>query len=63
MARKDVTVPMDESLDEQIAAELEYGDSKAAWIREAIMMRLESEADWERPDELETDGGRVTLAD
>lgn len=63
MARKDVTVPMDESLDEQIATELEYGDSKAAWIREAIMQRLEAESDWERPDELETDGGVVVLAD
>lgn len=63
MARKDVTVPMDESLDDQIAEELEYGDSKAAWIREAIMQRLEAESDWERPDELETDGGVVALAD
>ena len=63
MARKDVTVPMDDSLDEQINTQLEYGDSKAAWIREAIMLRLEAETDWERPDELETDGGVVALAD
>lgn len=60
MVRKDVTVPMDESLDDQIEGELEYGDSKAGWIRDAIRMRLDAEG--LEPEDLETDGG-LALAD
>lgn len=45
MARKDVTVPMDESLNREIEQQLGYGDSKAGWIREAIKLRLAKERD------------------
>lgn len=41
--RKDVTVPMPESLNSAIEDELDYGDSKSQWIREAILQRLERE--------------------
>lgn len=41
--RKDITVPMPADLDRQIIEQLDYGDSKAAWIREAIRMRLRQE--------------------
>lgn len=43
--RVDVTVPMDESLDKQIKAELEYGDSRAEWIRDAIKRKLDATAE------------------
>ena len=39
--KQEVTVPMPGSLHDRIVEELEYGDSKAGWIREAIEMRLE----------------------
>jgi len=42
--RKDVTVPMPEQMSDAIEQQLEYGDSKAGWIREAIQMRLDQEA-------------------
>jgi len=51
--RKDVTVPMPESLSDAIEGELEYGDSKAGWIREAIEQRLAAERD--TGDEHDTD--------
>lgn len=38
--RKDVTVPMPAELVEEIDQQLEYGDSRAGWIREAIKQRL-----------------------
>ena len=38
--RKDITVPMDESLVEEIHAELGYGDSRAEWIRRAVRKEL-----------------------
>ena len=38
--RKDITVPMDESLVEGIHAELGYGDSRAEWIRRAVRKEL-----------------------
>ena len=56
--RKDVTVPMPAELDEAIKQELEYGDSKAEWIREACRMRLEGAFDDDVGD-VETDGGPV----
>lgn len=37
------TVSMDDSLIEQIDSQLEYGDSRAAWIREACRERLRRE--------------------
>lgn len=42
--RKDVTVPMPGDLVEEIDDQLGYGDSRAAWIREAVRQRLEREA-------------------
>lgn len=41
--RKDVTVPMPEEMVDEIDDELEYGDSRAGWIRDAIKQRLERE--------------------
>lgn len=41
--RKDVTVPMPKELVDDIDNELEYGDSRAGWIRDAIRQRLERE--------------------
>lgn len=41
--RKDVTVPMPGDWVEQIDGQLGYGDSRAAWIREAVRQRLEQE--------------------
>jgi metal-responsive CopG/Arc/MetJ family transcriptional regulator len=41
--RRDVTVPMPGSLANDIESELEYGNSRAEWIREAARMRLEAE--------------------
>lgn len=43
--RKDVTVPMPAGLVEQIDAQLDYGDSRSEWIREAVRMRLQQVAD------------------
>lgn len=37
---KEVTVPMTEKMDNDIVRELEYNDSKAEWIREAIEYRI-----------------------
>lgn len=39
--KKDVTVPMPEEMVEAIENQLEYGDSRAGWIREAVQQRLE----------------------
>lgn len=61
MSRVDITVPMREELDESIKDQLDYGDSRAEWIRQAIRERLEREG-VEMPDDAETDGGQVTLA-
>ena len=38
--RKDITVPMPKSLRDEIDAQLEYGDSRSEWIREAIREKL-----------------------
>ena len=43
--KKDVTVPMPEDMVEAIEGELEYGDSRAQWIREAVRERLERDSD------------------
>lgn len=51
--RVDVTVNMGSDLDESVKDQLEYGDSKSAWIREAIRMRLREEADT-APEDAET---------
>lgn len=57
--KKEVTVPMDDSLHDAIVDELEYGDSKAGWIREAIRERLKAEG--ELADDAEPDGGDRTI--
>jgi len=53
--RNDVTVPMPGELLDQIDAELEYGDARAAWVRDACRKKLED-------DETETssDGADAT---
>lgn len=43
--KHEVTVPMPGVMHEDIIENLEYGDSKAGWIREAIQMRLDAEDD------------------
>lgn len=59
--RVDVTVNMGPELDEEIKDQLEYGDSKSAWIREAIRMRLREEAD--TAEDAETDDGHQAPAE
>lgn len=63
--KQEVTVPMPGDMEQAIIDELEYGDSKAGWIREAIQMRLEGEFDdSDAEDPVETDGGKdVAIAD
>jgi len=41
--RNDVTVPMPGALLEQIDSELEYGDSRSEWIRDACRRKLEGD--------------------
>ena len=41
--RVEVRVRVPAALDEHIEGRLEYGDSKAAWVREAIRQRLRRE--------------------
>ena len=55
--RHDVTVPMEQSLVDEIDGELTYGDSRSEWIRNAIREKLaREEAD------AETDGGETLSA-
>lgn len=54
--KHEVTVPMPGELHDEIVDNLEYGDSKAGWIREAIRLRLEHEGNGSRND-AETNGG------
>ncbi|MWV40125.1 hypothetical protein [Natrialba sp. INN-245] len=44
-SRKDITVPIEESMLEEVHDVLEYGDSRAEWIRGAIKQRLIREMD------------------
>lgn len=62
MAKKDneVSVPMEQEMNDAIEEQLGYGDSKAGWIRDAIRQRLEREG--VDLDELQTDGGQTSLA-
>lgn len=41
--RKDITVPVPADLKEAINEQLSYGDSRAEWIRGAIVARLRAE--------------------
>lgn len=40
-----ITITVPEELAEEINAQLEYGDNRSEWIREAIRMRLEAESE------------------
>jgi len=55
--RHDVTVPMEQSLVDDIDAELTYGDSRSEWIRNAIREKLAREQ-----ADAETDGGETLSA-
>jgi len=39
--RTDITVPMPERMVKEINEQLEYGDSRAAWIRDAVRGELD----------------------
>ena len=54
--RKDITVPMDETLVEEIHDELGYGDSRAEWVRRAVRKELDRIKNGDDPDG-DTDGG------
>ena len=56
--RKDVTVPMEKALVDDIDGELTYGDSRSEWIRNAIREKLARGRD-EAAAEAETDGGEA----
>ena len=56
--RKDITVPMDESLVEEIHEELGYGDSRAEWVRRAVRKELARIKNEDDPDG-DTDGGEA----
>lgn len=64
MAMKDheVTVPMSDELHNAMVSQLDYGDTKAGYIRDAVRERLEREG-VEIPGDPQTDGGQATLAD
>jgi metal-responsive CopG/Arc/MetJ family transcriptional regulator len=55
--RHDVTVPMEQSLVDDIDGELTYGDSRSEWIRNAIREKLAREQ-----ADAETDGGETLSA-
>lgn len=55
--RHDVTVPMEQSLVDEIDSELTYGDSRSEWIRNAIREKLAR-----KEAEAETDGGETLSA-
>ena len=38
-----VTISLSDDLDALVEEQLDYNDSKSAWVREAIEMRLEAE--------------------
>jgi len=42
-SKQDVHVFLSSSLNDTIEEQLDYGDSKSAWIREAIRQRLETD--------------------
>lgn len=62
--RTDITVPMPELWRERIDEQLEYGDTRSAWIREAIRQKLVEEGvDPEELDAvLEDDAGNLRAA-
>ena len=54
--RKDVTVPMEQALVDEIDGELTYGDSRSEWIRDAVREKLARDRD---ETVAETDGGEA----
>ena len=56
--RKDITVPMDESLVEEIHDELGYGDSRAEWVRRAVRKELDRVKNNDEAGD-DTDGGET----
>ena len=54
--RKDVTVPMEQELVDDIDGELTYGDSRSEWIRDAVREKLARDRD---ETVAETDGGEA----
>lgn len=40
-----ITITMSEELAEEINGQLDYGDNRSEWIREAIKMRLQQEGE------------------
>lgn len=62
--RKDVTVPMPGQWAEQIESELEYGDSMAGWVREAVRQRFEAEGiEYVPLDQAGNERGAMVTAD
>lgn len=61
--RKDVTVPMPQEMVDEIAQQLDYGDSRAEWIRDAVREKLERGGASGPDDGLETDGGEEAAVD
>lgn len=54
--RKDVTIPMEKALVDDIDGQLTYGDSRSEWVRNAIREKLARERD---EAAAETDGGEA----
>lgn len=54
--RKDVTVPMPGAWADAIDDQLEYGDSRSGWIREAIEEKFEREGIAAEEEESEGNG-------
>ena len=48
--RKDVTVSLPAAWVDDIDESLDYGDSRSAWIREAVRQRLDREAGTGNPN-------------
>lgn len=42
--RKDVTVPMEQDLCNEIDKQLSYKDARSEWIREAVRLKLATES-------------------
>lgn len=54
--RKDVTIPMEKALVDEIDGELTYGDSRSEWVRNAIREKLARDRD---EAAVETDGAEA----
>jgi hypothetical protein len=54
-----ITISLPDDLANEIDSRLEYGDSRSAWVRGAIQMRLESE----RQEDEEGNANRAATTD